>query len=52
LMGTATLAVRYYHHAGFIGAMPVASETRKRWERAGPGMCAGPASSIAGGCAT
>ncbi len=29
------MAVRFYNHAGFIGGMPVESEARKRWERAG-----------------
>jgi len=26
------MAVRYYNHAGFIGAMPVGSEARSRWQ--------------------
>jgi uncharacterized membrane protein len=29
------LAIRYYHHASFIGGMPVGSATRARWARAG-----------------
>ena len=29
------MAVRYYNHAGFIGAMPVHCEARKRWTHAG-----------------
>jgi uncharacterized membrane protein len=29
------MAVRFYNHAGFIGGMPVDSEARKRWARAG-----------------
>ena len=29
------MAVRYYNHAGFIAAMPVDSEARKRWAGAG-----------------
>ena len=29
------LAIRYYHHASFIGGMPVGSDTRKRWAAAG-----------------
>lgn len=29
------MAVRFYNHAGFIGGMPVASEARERWARAG-----------------
>jgi len=32
---SSTMAVRYYNHAGFIGSMPVGSEPRRRWERAG-----------------
>ncbi len=29
------MAVRYYNHLGFISGMPVESEARKRWTRAG-----------------
>ena len=29
------MSVRYYHHLGFISAMPVGSESRKRWSEAG-----------------
>jgi len=29
------MAVRFYNHAGFIGGMPVHSDARRRWERAG-----------------
>lgn len=29
------MAVRFYNHAGFIGAMPVDSEARRRWASAG-----------------
>lgn len=29
------MAVRYYNHAGFIGAMPVDSPARRRWAQAG-----------------
>lgn len=29
------MAVRFYNHAGFIGGMPVDSESRRRWTRAG-----------------
>ena len=29
------MAVRFYNHAGFIVALPVESETRKRWSAAG-----------------
>ena len=29
------MAVRYYHHASFIGAMPVGSAPRQRWSAAG-----------------
>ena len=29
------MAVRYYHHAGFIAGMPVDSPTRQRWDDAG-----------------
>lgn len=29
------MAVRLYHHVGFIGGMPVASEARQRWAAAG-----------------
>lgn len=32
---TATIAVRYFNHSSFIGAMPVGSETRVRWQAAG-----------------
>ena len=30
-----TMAVRYYNHAGFIGAIPVESEARARWSATG-----------------
>ncbi|KRD27493.1 hypothetical protein ASE52_10830 [Acidovorax sp. Root275] len=29
------MAVRYYHHAGFIGGMPVGAPQRQRWAAAG-----------------
>ena len=29
------MAVRYYNHVGFISGMPVESEARKRWAKAG-----------------
>lgn len=29
------MAVRYYHHAGFIGGMPVGSAQRQRWAATG-----------------
>jgi hypothetical protein len=29
------MAVRYYNHAGFVGAMPVGSEARRRWHGMG-----------------
>jgi Protein of unknown function, DUF599 len=32
---SSVMAVRYYNHAGFIGAMPVGSAARKRWADAG-----------------
>ncbi|GAC1603676.1 MAG: hypothetical protein NVS3B2_08370 [Ramlibacter sp.] len=32
---SSVMAVRYYNHAGFVGGMPVDSETRKRWAPAG-----------------
>lgn len=32
---SSVMAVRYYNHAGFIGAMPVDSAARKRWAAAG-----------------
>jgi hypothetical protein len=32
---SSAMAVRYYNHAGFIGAMPIDSEARRRWESAG-----------------
>ena len=32
---SSVMAVRYYNHAGFIGGMPVESEARKHWTRAG-----------------
>jgi hypothetical protein len=32
---SAVMAVRFYNHAGFIGGMPVDSETRIRWSKAG-----------------
>lgn len=32
---SSVIAVRYYNHAGFIGAMPVGSEARNRWSDAG-----------------
>ena len=45
---SSVMAVRYYNHAGFIGAMPVGSEARDRWTDAGRFMCGAPASSTAG----
>lgn len=32
---SSALAARYYNHAGFIGAIPVGSEARRRWTAAG-----------------
>jgi len=32
---SALMAVRFYNHAGFIGGMPVDSDTRARWSKAG-----------------
>ena len=32
---SSAMAVRYYNHAGFIGAMPVGSDARQRWTPAG-----------------
>jgi len=32
---SAVMAVRFYNHAGFIGGMPVDSDTRTRWSKAG-----------------
>ncbi|ROZ75427.1 DUF599 domain-containing protein [Ramlibacter sp. WS9] len=32
---TSVMAVRYYNHAGFVGAMPVGSEARRRWSAIG-----------------
>ena len=32
---SSAMAVRYYNHAGFIGAMPIDSEARRRWGSAG-----------------
>ena len=32
---SSVMAVRYYNHAGFVGAMPVASEARRRWHGIG-----------------
>lgn len=32
---SSVMAVRYYNHAGFVGAMPVGSETRQRWNAMG-----------------
>jgi hypothetical protein len=32
---SSAMAVRYYNHAGFIGAMPIDSEARRRWGNAG-----------------
>lgn len=32
---SSAMAVRYYSHAGFIGAMPIDSEARRRWQGAG-----------------
>lgn len=34
---SSAMAVRYYNHAGFIGAMPIDSDARKRWTGAGSG---------------
>ena len=33
--GLTVAAVRFYNHAGFIGAIQVGSETRERWNAAG-----------------
>lgn len=32
---SSVMAVRYYNHAGFVGGMPVESDARKQWTRAG-----------------
>jgi uncharacterized membrane protein len=32
---SSVMAVRYYNHAGFVGAMPVGSEARRRWHQVG-----------------
>ena len=32
---SSAMAVRYYNHAGFIGAMPIDSDARRRWEGVG-----------------
>lgn len=32
---SSVMAVRYYNHAGFIGAMPVGSDARRRWHAIG-----------------
>ena len=32
---SSVMAVRYYNHAGFIGAMPVGSDARRRWHATG-----------------
>ena len=32
---SSAMAVRYYNHAGFIGAMPVESDERRRWTDTG-----------------
>jgi len=32
---SSAMAVRYYNHAGFIVAMPIGSEARRRWAMAG-----------------
>ena len=32
---SSAMAVRYYNHAGFVGAMPVGSEARRRWSAIG-----------------
>ena len=32
---SSAMAVRYFNHAGFIGAIPVDSEARRRWKSAG-----------------
>lgn len=32
---SAVMAVRYYNHAGFVGGMPVGSESRRRWHAVG-----------------
>jgi hypothetical protein len=32
---SSVMAVRYYNHAGFVGAMPVGSEARRRWHAIG-----------------
>lgn len=34
LVSSAT-AIRYYHHAGYIGGMPVDSDARRHWEATG-----------------
>ena len=34
-LASSVMAVRYYNHAGFIGAMPVGSEARHSWGDAG-----------------
>jgi hypothetical protein len=34
-LASSVMAVRYYNHAGFIGAMPVDSEARQGWSDAG-----------------
>jgi hypothetical protein len=31
LLLSSAMAVRFYNHAGFICAMPVGSEARRRW---------------------
>jgi Protein of unknown function, DUF599 len=36
LVSSAT-AIRYYHHVGYIGAMPVESDERRRWTPTGAG---------------
>lgn len=32
---SAVMSARYYNHAGFVGGMPVGSESRRQWHRAG-----------------
>ncbi len=32
---SSVMAVRYYNHAGYVGAMPVGSEARRRWNAIG-----------------
>ncbi len=32
---SSVMALRYYNHAGFIGAMPVGSDARRRWHALG-----------------